>query len=169
MRVMREETFGPVLPIVRVPNLDEAVRLANDSDYGLTASAWTRDRRTAERLQRELHAGVVSINDCVSSLGEPGAPYGGMRHSGIGRAHGVLGLREMTQAKYVTRDTSRRPMLWWYPYGRDLEALMATAGRALHGRSLLSRLSNQLALASKPRFWRRINLFSLLRNLDKLF
>jgi hypothetical protein len=60
-------------------------------------------------------------------------------------------------------------MLWWYPYGRDFQALMATAGRALHGRSLLSRLSNQLALASKPRFWRRINLFSLLRNLDKLF
>jgi len=167
--VMREESFGPVLPIVRVPSLDEALRLANDSEYGLTASGWTRDLQTSERLQRELHAGVVSINDCVSSLGEPGAPYGGMRHSGIGRAHGVLGLREMTQAKYVTRDASRRPMLWWYPYGRDFEALMQTAGRALHGRSLVTRLRNQLALASRSRFWRRINLFSLFRNLDKLF
>ncbi len=169
MRVMREESFGPVLPIARVPNLGEAVRLANDSEYGLTASAWTRDRGTAERLQRELHAGVVSINDCVSSLGEPGAPYGGMRHSGIGRAHGVLGLRELTQAKYVTRDASRRPMLWWYPYGRDFEAFMQTAGRALHGRSLTTRLWNQLALAGKSRFWSRMNLFSLFRNLDKLF
>ena len=169
MRVMREESFGPVLPIVRVPSLDEALRLANDSEYGLTASGWTRDLQTSERLQRELHAGVVSINDCVSSLGEPGAPYGGMRHSGIGRAHGVLGLREMTQAKYVTRDASRRPMLWWYPYGRDFEAFMQTAGRALHGRSLVTRLRNQLALASRSRFWRRINLFSLFRNLDKLF
>ncbi len=169
MRVIREETFGPVLPIIRVPNLDEAVRLANDSEYGLTASAWTRDRRTAERLQSELHASVVSINDCVSSLGEPAAPYGGRRHSGIGRAHGVLGLREMTQAKYVSWDPSRRPMLWWYPYGRDFEAFMAMAGRALHGRSLATRLRGQLALASKPRFWRRMRLLTLLRNLDKLF
>jgi len=169
MRVMREETFGPVLPIVRVPNLAEAVRLANDSEYGLTASGWTRDRHTAERLQRELHAGVVSINDCVSSLGEPAAPYGGMRHSGIGRAHGVLGLREMAQAKFVTRDASRRPMLWWYPYGRDFEVFMTTAGRALHARSLATRLRNQLALATRARFWGRMKLFGLLRNLDKLF
>src|SRR5437762_3297766 len=88
MRVMREETFGPVLPVMAVPSLDEAIRLANDSDYGLTASGWTRDPATAGRLERELQAGVVTINDCVYTFGEPSAPWGGFKKSGLGRAHG---------------------------------------------------------------------------------
>ena len=98
MRVMREETFGPVLPVMAVPSLDEAIRLANDSPYGLTASGWTRSEETALRLQRELQAGVVTINDCVASFAEPTAPWGGVKASGIGRTHGRPGLLEMTQA-----------------------------------------------------------------------
>jgi len=100
MAIMREETFGPVLPIRVVDSLDEAIRLANDSPYGLTASGWTRSEETARRLQRELVAGVVSINDHASSFGEPTAPWGGVRHSGIGRIHGRLGLR-----RWCTRST----------------------------------------------------------------
>src|SRR5262245_19745907 len=74
MRIMREETFGPVLPIMAVPDLDAAIRAANQSEYGLTASGWTRDAETARRLQQELQAGAVSINDCISTFGEPAAP-----------------------------------------------------------------------------------------------
>src|SRR5207245_1608525 len=79
------------------------------------ASGWTRDAATARRLQQELQAGVVTINDCVSSYGEPTAPWGGFKHSGIGRTHGAAGLREMAQVKYVSEDRSARPALWWSP------------------------------------------------------
>jgi succinate-semialdehyde dehydrogenase/glutarate-semialdehyde dehydrogenase len=168
MRIMREETFGPVLPIMVVDSLDEAVHLANDSEYGLTASGWTRSPETGRRLQEQLAAGVVSINDCVSSYGEPNAPWGGIKHSGIGRTHGLLGLREMVQAKYITQDASRGPALWWYPYGEDYRRLMQTSNRALHSSSFLARIAAQLGFMRSARFWRRVNPWSLLGNVDKL-
>jgi succinate-semialdehyde dehydrogenase/glutarate-semialdehyde dehydrogenase len=168
MRIMREETFGPVLPIMAVPSVDEAVRLANESAYGLTASAWTRDRDLARRLERELQAGVVTVNDCVYSYGEPSAPWGGVKESGLGRTHGVHGLREMVQVKYVAREFGGGTNLWWYPYGADFHRLMATANRALHGPTLWARLSGQLRLLSERRFWRRARLGGILQNLDKL-
>jgi acyl-CoA reductase-like NAD-dependent aldehyde dehydrogenase len=169
MKVMREETFGPVLPVMAVDSLDEAIRLANDSSYGLTASGWTRDPETARRLERELSAGVVTINDCVSSYGEPTAPWGGYRQSGIGRVHGLAGLREMVQVKYVTADPSRRTAPWWYPYDDEYARMMAVTGRALHARSFPVRVVNQLRLLTFPRFWRRASLGAILRNLDSLF
>ena len=169
MRIMTEETFGPVLPIMRVASVDEAIRLANDSVYGLTASGWTRDEETARRLQRELDAGVVTINDCVYSYGEPTAPWGGVKQSGIGRTHGLAGLREMVQVKYVSEEQGRGPNLWWYPYGAELQRLMSTSNRALHGHTLWSRLRSQIALLGFPRFWKRARLGGILRNIDKLF
>jgi succinate-semialdehyde dehydrogenase/glutarate-semialdehyde dehydrogenase len=169
MKVMREETFGPVLPIMSVPSLDEAIRLANDSPYGLTASGWTRDGETARRLERELEAGVVTINDCVSSYGEPSAPWGGIRESGVGRTHGLAGLREMVQVKYVSRDDSRRPATWWFPYDEEYARLMAASVPALHSPSLFTRLRNQLRLMGSARFWKRASFRGLLTNLDKLW
>jgi acyl-CoA reductase-like NAD-dependent aldehyde dehydrogenase len=169
MRVMREETFGPVLPIMRVAGLDEAIRLANDSEYGLTASGWTRDAATARRLQAELQAGVVSVNDCLSSFGEPTAPWGGFKHSGVGRTHGLSGLREMVQVKYVSRDPARGPKLWWYPYGEELRGLLARSAQALHARALWTRLTSQLALLGSGRFRRRAGLGRVVQNADKLF
>jgi succinate-semialdehyde dehydrogenase/glutarate-semialdehyde dehydrogenase len=169
MRVMREETFGPVLPIMAVASLDEAIRLANDSEYGLTASAWTKDAATARRLQSELQAGVVSVNDCVSSFGEPTAPWGGFKHSGVGRTHGLAGLREMVQVKYVSRDGARGPKLWWYPYGEELRGVLARSAKALHARSLWTRLTSQLALLGSGRFRKRAGLGRVVQNADKLF
>jgi succinate-semialdehyde dehydrogenase/glutarate-semialdehyde dehydrogenase len=169
MRVMREETFGPVLPVMAVASLDEAIRLANDSDYGLTASGWTRDPATARRLERELQAGVVTINDCVYTFGEPSAPWGGFKKSGLGRAHGLAGLREMVQMKYVSRDEGSAPMLWWFPYGEELRVLMPAAARALHARSLWTRLGNAVQLLGSSRFRRRGRLASLLKRADRLF
>ena len=169
MRIMKEETFGPVLPVMKVDSLEQAIALANDSPYGLTASGWTRSADTAARLQRELSAGVVTINDCVYSFGEPTAPWGGVRDSGIGRTHGLAGLKEMVQAKYVTRDTSGGRMLWWYPYGAEFGTLMSTANRALHEGSAWRRVRSQIKLMTWGRFWKRSRPLTLLRNLDKLF
>jgi succinate-semialdehyde dehydrogenase/glutarate-semialdehyde dehydrogenase len=169
MRVMREETFGPVLPIMAVGSLEEAIRLANDSEYGLTASGWTRDRAVARRLAEELSAGVVTINDCVYSYGEPTAPWGGVRHSGIGRTHGALGLREMVSARYVASEFRSGPNLWWYPYGSDFHRLMSAANRSQHARGFLRRLSGLVALLGFRRFWQRVSLRGIARNIDKLF
>jgi acyl-CoA reductase-like NAD-dependent aldehyde dehydrogenase len=169
MAIMREETFGPVLPVMAVDSLDEAIRLANDSPYGLTASGWTRSAQTAKRLQRELVAGVVSINDHLSSFGEPTAPWGGVKWSGIGRTHGLLGLREMVQPRYVSLDRGRGPELWWYPYDAPFAELMARAAPALYDTSLFRRVASQLRLVRFSRLWRRFGPWRLLANLDKLF
>ena len=169
MAVMREESFGPLLPVMAVDSLDEAIRLANDSPYGLTCSGWTRSAETARRLQNELVAGVVSVNDHASSFGDPGAPWGGVRWSGIGRTHGLLGLREMVQPRYVSLDRGRGPELWWYPYDASFGALMRQAAPALYSTSFPRRVAAQLRLAGFGRLWRRFGAWRLLRNVDKLF
>lgn len=169
MDVMREETFGPVLPVMVVESVDEAIRLANDCDYGLTASGWTRSPSTAGRLQRELQAGVVSINDGLSSFGEPAAPWGGVKQSGLGRTHGTIGLREMVQPKYVSLDRSRGPELWWYPYDQAFGDLLSAANPALHAPTLGRRLRSLLRLSTCSRLWRRLGPRRLLMHVDKLF
>ena len=117
MRVMREETFGPVLPIMPFSTDEEAVKLANDSEFGLAASVWTRDRGRGEALARRLNAGTVQINDAVSCFGISEAPHGGVKSSGIGRTHGRFGLDEMVRIKYVAADRlPRMKKVWWYGY-----------------------------------------------------
>src|SRR5579864_8691774 len=121
MRIMREETFGPVLPVMAFDSDAEAVRLANDSEYGLAASVWTRDRARGEQIARQIQAGTVMINDAVSCFGISEAPHGGVKASGIGRTHGRLGLEEMVRIKYIDSDLlpgMKKP--WWYGYSSNL-------------------------------------------------
>ncbi len=129
MRIMREETFGPVLPVMAFDSDDEAVLLANDSDYGLAASVWTRNRARGEALARRIQAGTVMVNDVVSCFGISEAPHGGVKASGIGRSHGRFSLEEMVRIKYL--DSDRLPgmeKIWWYGYGnaftRQMEGLL---------------------------------------------
>src|SRR5450432_2114472 len=121
MLIMREETFGPVLPIMPFDSDDEAVRLANGSEYGLAASVWTRDRARGVRIAREINAGTVMVNDVVSCFGISEAPHGGVKTSGIGRTHGRFGLEEMVWVKYLDVDLlPRMKKPWWYGYGTGL-------------------------------------------------
>jgi acyl-CoA reductase-like NAD-dependent aldehyde dehydrogenase len=118
MHIMREETFGPVLPIMPFDTVDEAIRLANDSEYGLAASVWTRDRNRGEAVARRIQAGTVMVNDVISCHGISEAPHGGAKSSGLSRTHGRFGLEEMVRIKYL--DSDRLPRIkkvWWYSYG----------------------------------------------------
>jgi len=129
MRIMREETFGPVLPVMAFDSDDEAVRLANDSEYGLAASVWTRDSARGESLARRIHAGTVMVNDVISCFGISEAPHGGVKASGLGRTHGRLGLEEMVRVKYLDTDRmAGTKKVWWYGYGpgfaREMEGFL---------------------------------------------
>ncbi len=125
MRVMQEETFGPVLPVAPFDSDEDAIRLANDSEFGLAASVWTRNRRRGEAVAARIKAGTVMLNDMISCFGIAEAPHGGFKHSGIGRTHGEMGLQEMVQAKYV--DVDLIPgirKVWWFGYGRQYQEQM---------------------------------------------
>ncbi|HET7208788.1 MAG TPA: aldehyde dehydrogenase family protein, partial [Terriglobales bacterium] len=141
MRIMREETFGPVLPIMPVDSDDEAVRLANDSEFGLAASVWTRKRAHGETVARQIAAGTVMVNDVVSCFGISEAPHGGVKASGIGRTHGAFGLEEMVRIKYI--DSDRLPTIkktWWYGYGHDFTRQMEAFVDLQFARSISQRL-----------------------------
>jgi succinate-semialdehyde dehydrogenase/glutarate-semialdehyde dehydrogenase len=169
MEVMKEETFGPLLPVVPVESIDEAVRRANNSKFGLTASGWTRSRATAARLQRELEAGVVMINDHAVAFGEQTGTWGGVRESGIGRAHGEFGFHEMVNVKYVVRDPGTdQATPWYYPYDEDFSSFLGAALPMLY-RKGLGKFSTVLALAKTKRFWQRVRKSTLVANLHKLF
>jgi acyl-CoA reductase-like NAD-dependent aldehyde dehydrogenase len=130
MRVLWEETFGPLLPVMAVRDEAEAIRLANVSPYGLFASVWTEDRDRGEAVAEQLHAGGVSVNDTLSHYSVPGLPFGGVGESGFGRRRGIAGLEEMSRTRSVlVHRTGLSKELWWFPYSERSTRLM----RALLG------------------------------------
>ena len=152
MRIMREETFGPVLPVMACADDDEAVRLANDSEYGLAASVWTRDAKRGERLARRIHAGTVMVNDVISCFGISEAPHGGVKASGVGRTHGRFGLDEMVRVKYL--DMDRMPgmkKVWWHGYGESFRRQMEGFLDMQFARSLGARVRGALKAAGVVR------------------
>jgi acyl-CoA reductase-like NAD-dependent aldehyde dehydrogenase len=117
MDVMRKEIFGPVMPIMKVRDEEEALALANDSHLGLMAYVFTADKHKARRLAERLEAGTVMVNDCLLTYGAPETPWGGVKQSGIGVTHSEKGLRDLCQARHVNYDRlALKKELWWYPY-----------------------------------------------------
>ena len=149
MLIMRQETFGPILPVMPFDSDDEAVQLANDSEYGLAASVWTSSRDRGQRLARRIQAGTVMVNDVVSCFGISEAPHGGMKCSGLGRTHGRFGLEEMVRLKYLDLDRMpRMKKIWWYNYGATFARPMEAFIDFQFARGVKNRLSGALRLAS---------------------
>ena len=120
MAVMREETFGPILPIVRVKDEAEALRLANDTVYGLAANVWTKDEDKAIRLAKGIFAGSVCVNESAITYGAVEAPFGGRRTSGVGQVNGETGLRGYCFAQPILLDRfGTKDEHVWYPYTAD--------------------------------------------------
>jgi acyl-CoA reductase-like NAD-dependent aldehyde dehydrogenase len=116
MNLMRKPVDGPVLAVMTVDSMDEAIALANDSEYGLGASVWTADRYQGIRIARELHAGMVWLNDHLPGPTVSQGPWGAAAGSGLGRTLGEAGLRACAQEKLITWDPPRTRGLWWGPY-----------------------------------------------------
>jgi acyl-CoA reductase-like NAD-dependent aldehyde dehydrogenase len=118
MKCMNEETFGPVMPIMRVERAEEGVRLANEGPFGLAGSIWTRDIEKAENLGLRLDTGLLGINDLMSHYAVCSLPFGGVKQSGLGRRHSDEGLRSFCwpQSVYIHEWPANAPELWWFPY-----------------------------------------------------
>jgi succinate-semialdehyde dehydrogenase/glutarate-semialdehyde dehydrogenase len=134
MRIMREEIFGPVVPITVVDSLDEAIELANDSEFGLGASVWTMNRAKSERVARRLEAGMVWANDHMYSHGAVSCSWGGVKDSGLGRSHSKFGLLECVDVKLLSWEPSRTRNFWWHPYDESLGRGLHSAAQLLYGR-----------------------------------
>lgn len=119
-KIIQEETFGPVMPIIKYSSEDELLEMVNDSKYALTASIWTSDIKKAEQLAKKVEAGTVSINDCVSSFALCQTPWGGPKESGIGRTHGRFGFLEFVEPKHIHIDNNiNMKRFWWYGYNEN--------------------------------------------------
>ncbi len=116
MLVMREETFGPLLPVVAVADEEEAIARANASPFALTGSVWTRDLKRGKRLAGRMRAGLVMVNEHASAYAMLDCPWGGSGSSGWGRLHGHDALWEVTEACARVTDRVPTPKVWWYPY-----------------------------------------------------
>ncbi len=134
MRIMREEIFGPVLPIVVVDSEQEAVDLANDSEFGLGASVWTKDRQRGERIARRLESGMVWVNDHSFSHGACQCAWGGVKDSGLGRSHSKFGFYECVNIKMNAWEPGLARDFWWHPYDRTLGEAVKASAKILYGK-----------------------------------
>lgn len=171
MQIMTEETFGPTLPIMTFSSLEQAVALANDSDYGLTASVWTQDREVAAEMIDKIEAGTVTVNDHMTSFVEPGAIWGGIKQTGIGRSHGAYGLLELVNIKFTALDfAGKNSYLWWYPYNRPSNRLFRQAITLYHHPQLKHRIGALLGLVPQlGSILKKVPLTNLLKSLPRLF
>ncbi len=125
MLIMKEETFGPVLPIMRVKDEAEALRMANDSVYGLSSNVWTRDAVKAVRIAKQIDSGSVCVNDSSVTYGAVEAPFGGRKSSGVGQVNGEAGLKGYCFAQPIILDRfNAKEEAVWYPYTADKGALL---------------------------------------------
>ena len=157
MRLMSEEIFGPLVGVMRVENMEQAIGLANDSRLALTASVWSRSQRHGAALAQRLEAGVVMVNDHLMSHGLAETPWGGWKESGIGWTHGKTGFQEMVRSQVIVQDYlpfAKRNM-WWHPHDRRLYEGLRGALDALYSHRIGRRLNGFMRLLKiVPRYFK---------------
>lgn len=151
MRPMREETFGPTLPIATFETEDEAVALANDTDFGLTASVWTGDLRRGKRVAEKILAGTVNVNEVLYTHGIGQTPWGGFKDSGYGRTHGKEGLMELVATQHIHLNRFLfTPDVWWFGYSKNAVETFKQMSRTFSSGSVFR------TLGFLPQMWKRI-------------
>ena len=132
--IMTRETFGPEICIMRVKDAEEAIKKANASSYGLSASVFTKDKKRGQKIAKKIQAGSVCVNDVMTNYITADLPFGGVGISGIGRVHGPEGLRSFcqTQAVLVNRFGLKREP-WWYPTSKRTKKLFKTITKIIYG------------------------------------
>jgi len=137
MRILKEESFGPVCTIQTFETDEEAIKKANFGSYGLTASIWGYDRKRIEKMIPNIDAGAITINSHVYTFAEPESAWGGFKESGLGRTHGKFGLLELVQIQYVDYDFEKKEEIWFYPYEKKLLSLIDDLMEFLSSPSLI--------------------------------
>jgi acyl-CoA reductase-like NAD-dependent aldehyde dehydrogenase len=135
MKLMTDETFGPVLPVMKVRDEHEALEKANDSRYGLNSSVWTKDIAKGERIASQIEAGSTCVNDAVSNYAAQELPFGGVKESGIGVRHSAAGIRKYCHAHaiLITRFAMKRE-LYWFPFSKRNAKLLERVLVLMYGR-----------------------------------
>lgn len=149
MKIMKEETFGPVVGIMPFATDEEVIALSNDSQLGLTASVWSKNRKQAKKLASQIKAGAVLINDHLMSHGMAETPWGGFKESGLGRTHSVLGFDEMTQPQIIVDDRLSpfaKKNVWWHPYTPEVFEGLLGGIYLLYHKSFLVKLRSAFKL-----------------------
>ena len=135
MKLMSDETFGPIIPIMKVQDEHEALRLANDSRYGLNSSVWTKDLAKGERIAGQVEAGSTCVNDAVANYAAQELPFGGVKESGVGVRHSAAGIRKYCHAHaiLVTRFAAKKE-LYWFPFTKGKTKALERLMILLYGR-----------------------------------
>ena len=134
MRIMKEEIFGPVVTVMSVGSDEEALRLANDSEFGLGASVWTGDRQRGERIGDQIESGMVWVNDHMFTHGACQCTWGGVKDSGLGHSHSKFGFYECVDIKLVTYERGLARNFWWHPYDQTLADAVTSSAKLLYGK-----------------------------------
>lgn len=145
MAVRREETFGPLHVVIPFDTLEEAIEIANQTEYGLSGSVFTQDLEEGRRIAQALHTGSVNINDALITYAIPSLPFGGVKQSGMGRYHGAIGLQSFTNIKSMTEYKGRmKREFYWYPVRPGSDRILAHALKVMYSRNVFRRIWGSL-------------------------
>ena len=140
MKVMTDETFGPLLPIIPYENIDEAIEIADSTPYGLSGAVFTEDMKEGREIARRIKTGAVNINDALITFAIPSLPFGGAKQSGTGRYHGEMGIRAFTNVKSITEFTwGWKKEFYHYPMTDGIEPALANTLRLVYSRNILKK------------------------------